>query len=472
MTDIDVAFSSIPDLTSALESGASSSLEITQLILDRIKQLDPSLKAFVTLTEDRAMREAKASDDRRASGNALGPLDGIPFAVKDIFDVSGLPTMAGLSILSDNVAEHDCTAVRRLGGAGMVLVGKTHTVQLAFSITGLNGDLGTPHNPWNKIHHIPGGSSSGSAVAVGAGMVPLALGSDTAGSIRVPASLCGTVGLKPTCGRLGRGGVRPLSWTLDTIGPLTRTVFDSALVLEALQGPDPEDETTLMTTPSKILETIERSIEGMEIAICDTLFFEDCDIEVIDAIEETGKTLASLGAIVKHCEFPEIREAFEHPYQNTIISTEAFAVNGTLLEQHKNEIDSHGYWMEAGKSFSGTEYYHALRERANAQRRFSERLGNTSAILAPTSANPAWTVANIQAGKAPKTSYSRNTSIGNYMNLSSISVPCGFTTNGLPIGAMICARPFEDALVLNIAHAYQQATSWHLSRPTLEWARS
>ncbi len=468
---LDVAFSSISELSSALDSGSSSSLEITELVLERIKQLDPFLNAFVTFTDDRAMMEAKASDNRRASGNTLGPLDGIPYAVKDIFNVSGLPTMAGLSILSENVAESDCNAIRRLGDAGMVLVGKTHTVQLAFSITGLNGDLGTPHNPWNKIHHIPGGSSSGSAVAVGAGMVPLALGSDTAGSIRVPAALSGTVGLKPTCGHLGRGGVRPLSWTLDTIGPLTRTVFDSSLVFEALQGPDSEDETTLMTPPAKMLATLGRTIDGMEITICDTLFFEDCDIEIIDAIEETGKTLASLGAIVRHRELPEIREAFEQPYQNTIISTEAYAVNGALLEQHKSEIDSHGYWMEAGKSFSGTEYYYALRAQADVRRRFYERLGNASAILAPTTANPAWPVENILAGELPRASFSRNTSIGNYLNLSSISIPCGFTTKGLPIGAMICARPFEDALVSNIAHAFQQATNWHRNRPTLEWAR-
>lgn len=251
-----------------------------------------------------------------------------------------------------------------------------------------------------------------------------------------------------------------------------RTVFDSSLVFEALQGPDPEDETTLMTPPSKMLATLERTIDGMEITICDTLFFEDCDIEIIDAIEEAGKALAKLGAIVRHGKLPEIREAFEQPYKNTIISTEAFAVNGALLEQNKSEIDSHGYWMEAGKLFSGTDYYHALKAQADVQRRFSERLGNASAILAPTTANPAWPVENIQAGEMPKASYSRNTSIGNYLNLSSISIPCGLTTKGLPIGAMICGRPFEDALVSNIAHALQQATDWHLNRPTLEWARS
>jgi aspartyl-tRNA(Asn)/glutamyl-tRNA(Gln) amidotransferase subunit A len=472
MTDMDVTFSSITELSSLLESGESSSIELTERVFERIKQFDPSLKAFVTLTESRAMKEAKASDERRKSGNVLGPLDGIPYAVKDIFDVADLPTMAGLSILSDNIAEHDCTAVQRLCDAGMVLIGKTHTVQLAFYITGLNGDLGTPHNPWSKIHHIPGGSSSGSAVAVGAGLVPLALGSDTAGSIRVPAALCGTVGLKPTGGHLGRGGVRPLSWTLDTIGPLTRTVYDSALVFEVLQGPDPRDETTLMTPSSNLLATLEHSLDGMEILICDNLFFEDCDSEVIDAVEEAGNVLASLGAIVRHGELPEIREAFEQPYQNTIISTEAFAVNGPLLEQHKSEIDSDGYWMEAGKTFSGTEYYHALRAQASAQRCFSERLGNTSAILVPTAANPAWPVEKIQGGEVPKVSYSRNTGVANYLNLSSISVPCGFTTKGLPIGAMICARPFDDALVTNIANVFQQATSWHLDRPMLEWARS
>ena len=472
MSNFDVSFCSISDLSSALNNGDTNSVEVTELVIDRIKELDPTLNAFVGLTEERAFAEARASDGRRMKGEVLGPLDGIPYAAKDIFDVKDYPTMAGLRILEDNVANYDCTAVQRLQKAGMVLVGKTHTVQLAFHITGTNGDLGTPQNPWHEDHHIPGGSSSGSAVAVSAGLVPMALGSDTAGSIRVPAGLCGVTGFKPTSGRLGRGGVRPLSWTLDTIGPLTLACYDAALVAEALQGRDSEDETTLMTPSINTLSTVTQRLVGVEIIICDTVFFDDCDPEVTDAVRNVGNTLKSLGAVVKHAEIPEVREANDQPHFNTIISTEAFAVNGALYDQNKSAIDAEGSWMEEGKLFSGTDYYHAIRAQADLQKRFNQRINGATALLVPTAANPAWPLKDIQSGNGPKISYSRNTCIGNLLNLSGVSIPCGVSKKGLPLSAMIYTRPYNDALALNICHAIQTETDWHKARPAMNWIRN
>lgn len=469
MEDFDPAFAPVARIAEALSAGETSAVVLLEQTIARIKELDPALNAFVRLTEERAFSEAKAADDRRRKGTSRGPLDGVPYAVKDIFDVEGTPTMAGTRLLQDEVAERDCNAVQRLADAGMVLVGKTHTVQLAFHPLGTNPELGTPHNPWHAVPHLPGGSSSGSAVAVAAGMVPAALGSDTAGSIRAPASLSGTVGFKPTGGRLGRGGVRPLSWSLDTIGPLTRTVHDAALVAQAMQGVDPEDETTWPHTPVSFGETIGDGVKDLEVLVCDTMFFDDCHPDVVSAVEAVARVLSDLGAVVTHASIPEIEEAKRWSDEGTVISTEAYAVNGDLLERHGERIDPRGLWMVGGKNVTGTAYYHALRERYSLQRRVSERMAKAHAILSPTCAYPAWPVGESDGEDGAPVSYVRDTSIGNCLDLASVSIPCGFTPEGLPIGAMISARSFHDEIALRIAHAYQQATDWHTREPGLDW---
>src|SRR2546425_208897 len=253
MTQTFLQFTPMAELAAQLRAGAIGPVKLAETFLDHIGALDKRLHAFI----------------------------------------------AGTRLLAGNVARQDCAAVRRLSAAGMVLLGKTHTVQFAFGGVGINHDHGTPHNPWSPTPLAPGGSSSGSGVAVGAGLAPMALGSDTGGSVRVPAALCGTVGLKTTVGRISRSGVYPLSWTLDSVGPLTRSVEDAALVYQALQGVDLADETTLGVPPDDVLPTLKAGVKGLRIVFAETIFFDDVDTEIVTAVRETGRVLRGLGAAVE-----------------------------------------------------------------------------------------------------------------------------------------------------------------------------
>ena len=239
MTETPLHWLTISELSQRIRQGVISPVELTEHLLSRLEALDGTLHAFKLVARERALAQAQAAELALKAGQDVGPLHGIPYAAKDLFDVKGLPTTAGSNLLEHNIAAADATVIRRLTQAGMVLLGKTHTVQFAYGGVGINHHHGTPHNPWHAVPHAPGGSSSGSGVAVAAGMVPMALGSDTGGSVRIPSSLCGTVGLKTTVGQISRAGVFPLSWTLDSVGPLTRSVEDAALVYQCLRGSDP-----------------------------------------------------------------------------------------------------------------------------------------------------------------------------------------------------------------------------------------
>ena len=238
-------FRTLAGLSRGLADGEFSSVELTAHYLERIDSMNPSLNAFRLPTPERAMAAAEAADKLQARGQTRGPLHGLPYAAKDLYDVAGLPTSAGARILENAVAAADCHTVAQLGRAGMVLLGKTNTVQFAYGGVGVNHDHGMPRNPWHDAPHAPGGSSSGSGVAVSAGLAPMALGTDTGGSVRIPASLCGISGLKTTVGRVSRAGVYPLSWSLDSVGPLARSVEDTALVYEAISGHDANDDSTI-----------------------------------------------------------------------------------------------------------------------------------------------------------------------------------------------------------------------------------
>jgi aspartyl-tRNA(Asn)/glutamyl-tRNA(Gln) amidotransferase subunit A len=473
MPEISVPFSTISELSAVLRAGELSSVELTQQLFERIENMDTALHAFVTVTRERALEEAEAADRRFGRGEALGPVDGIPFAAKDIFDVKGHATTAGTRLLDDNIATQDCTVVRKLTEAGMVLLGKTHTVQFACDITGLNHDYGTPHNPWHQTHHVPGGSSSGSAVSVAAGFVPMALGSDTAGSIRVPAALCGTVGLKPTVGRISRAGVYPLCWTFDSVGSLTHSVEDAALVHEIIQGPDSYDDATFLVKPKSVLQDLKKGVAGLDIVFGESVFFDEVDPEVEKAVREAGKMLQSLGARVASKELPEVIEAQDMPDRFNILATEAYSVNRRFIENHRKEIDPLALYMENGKNISAPEYFMTLRKRADLKRRLLERLGNIDAILVPTAPIPAKPTdivdESIESCRRYTGIYLRNTKFGNFFDLCGISVPCGFTNDGFPIGLMIYARPFHEEVALRIGHAYERATNWHSQHPDLSW---
>jgi len=310
MTNTALAFESIGSLADRLGSGRLSPVTVAEELLQRIEALDGRLRSFIRVTPERALAQARAAESALKGGAALGILHGIPYAAKDLFDVKGLPTTAGTRLLAKRIAAQDSTAVHKLESAGMVLLGKTHTVQFAYGAPGINHDHGTPHNPWHPVPHAPGGSSSGSAVAVASGLVPMALGTDTGGSVRVPAALCGIVGLKTTVGRISRAGVYPLSGTLDSVGPITRSVEDAALVYQALQGSDPRDESTAGVVWHDTLRGLKDGVKGLRIAFGETIFFDDVDPEIERAIREAGQVFRALGAQPSSVAVPEVAAAW------------------------------------------------------------------------------------------------------------------------------------------------------------------
>ncbi len=471
----DLAFDSIAALGARIREGSLGPVALTEALLARIEALNPRLHAFIAVTRERALAEAGAAELALRGGQDLGPLHGIPYAAKDLFDVRGVPTTAGTRLLADNVAAEDAAVVHRLAAAGMVILGKTYTVQFAFGGVGVNHDQGTPHNPWHATPHVPGGSSSGSAVAVAAGLVPMALGSDTGGSVRLPAALCGTVGLKTTVGRVSRAGVYPLSWTLDSVGPLTRTVEDAALAYQAMQGVDPRDETTAGVAPHDAVATLRDGVRGLRLAFPETLFFDDVEPGVERAVREAGAVLRSLGALVQSVKLPEAAEAMAEQRRALAIAAEACAVNGRFLDQHFDALDPVvAHRMIGGRQLTAPDYFALLRQWAELRRRVVARLADVDALLVPTTplaARPLDEVDRTRESYAQfNARYLRNTAVGNLLALCGVSLPCGFTAEGLPIGLLVYAKPFHEDVALRVAYAYEQATEWHRRRPDLAWA--
>jgi aspartyl-tRNA(Asn)/glutamyl-tRNA(Gln) amidotransferase subunit A len=474
MTGAGPEFATIAELASAMRTGALTPVTLAEALLERIGTLDKRLHAFIAVTRDRALAEARAAETLLRGGHDLGPLHGIPYAVKDLYDVKGTATTAGTRLLAGNVKARDSAAVRRLAAAGMVLLGKTHTVQFAFSGIGINHDHGTPHNPWSATPLAPGGSSSGSGVAVGAGLLPVALGTDTGGSVRIPAALCGTVGLKTTIGRISRAGVYPLSWTLDSVGPLTRSVEDAALVYQALQGIDFADETTVGVQPHDVLRSLEAGVKGLRVTFGETVFFDDVDPEISAAVREAGRVLRDLGASVDGVALPEVAEAMAEQRRAAMIAAEALAVNGRMIDEQFDALDPVvANRMKTGKSLSATDYFVVLRQWADLRERVKRTLADVDAVLVPATLSPPRPVAAIDAttesyGDA-NMRYLRNTAIGNILALCAVVLPCGFTRDGLPIGLMVYAKSFDEATALRVAWAYEHATDWHRRRPDLRW---
>ena len=442
-------------------------------ILARIEKYDPRLGAFRLTCADRAIDEARAAEAALSAGRYAGPLQGIPFAVKDLFDVQGLPTSAGCRLLENNVAAKDSMVVRRLLDSGMVLLGKTNTVQFAYGGAGINHHHGTPKNPWHKEAHLPGGSSSGSGVAVAAGLAPMALGSDTGGSVRIPAAMCGVTGLKTTVGQVSRAGVYPLSWSLDSVGPLTRSVEDAALVYAAIAGPDPDDDSTAAAQPAAVMSNLTRGIEGLRIAFAESVFFDDVDPEVEKACRASEEIFKSLGARVTSERFQVAKKALDLNPRGLIIAAEAYTLNQKLLENNFSELDPVvAHRMIKGKNIPAHEYLNTTLAWKRIRAEALETFRRVDALLCPTTMLPALPVEevdrDIETYSDANLKCLRNGSIGNVLNLCGLSVPCGFTADGLPVGLMIYAKPFDEETVLRIGHAYQQSTDWHLRTPDLD----
>jgi len=462
-------YQTITELARQIQARTLSPVALTEHFLARIAGLNDRLGAFRLVLAERARAEAEAAEAALRSGRTVGPLHGIPYALKDLFDVRGAPTTAGSNLLADNIAAEDAPVVARLAQAGMILLGKTVTVQFAFGGVGINHQHGTPHNPWHATPHVPGGSSSGSAVAVAAGLAPVALGTDTGGSVRIPAALCGITGLKTTVGQVSRAGVFPLSATLDSVGPLARTAEDAALVYGAIRGRDARDPSTVLLEQD-VLAGLTGGVRGLRLAFAERIFWDGVDPEVAAAVRACGQVFADLGAHVTSIEFPEAAETERLNPRGIIGSAECYAVHRERIERHFAEYDPIvGTRIMAAKQISAADYINTQWALPDLRARAVTALRDVDTLLVPTTTIPAVPVADADASPEiyaqHNARYLRNTSIGNGLGLCGLSVPCGFTAAGLPIGLMIYGKPFQEDVVLRIGHAFQQATDWHRRTP-------
>ena len=466
-------YRTIAELGRAIRAGELTAVAIAEHFLERIDALEPRLGAFTVVCRERALVQARAADALLGAGIDLGPLHGIPYVAKDLYDVAGLPTTAGTRLLAGNVPDTDCAVVDRLTRAGMVLLGKTITVQFAYGGAGINTDQGTPHNPWHPEPHLPGGSSSGTGVAVAAGMAPMGLGSDTGGSVRIPASMCGVTGLKTTVGRISRAGIYPLSSSLDSAGPLTRDSADAAIVYEAMQGHDPADPTTRGQTPHDVTDGIDRGVAGLTIGIPRAVFWEDCDAEVEHLVRDAIAHVESLGANVVEIEFEQADAARRLNPRGLVIAAEAYDVNRRLVESSFDDLDPIvAFRIVKGRDIPAHEYLATVRAWEELRVRTVAALDGFDGLLCPTVMVPPAPVADAlsstEAYAERNLQALRNTSIGNILGLCGLSVPCGFTSIGLPVGLMIYGKPFDEAQVLRIGRAYQKSTDWHRRHPALD----
>ena len=472
MSDQPLHYRSITELAEMLRSGELTPTGLTEYLIERIETLNGPLNAFNLVTADRAMSEARSAEALLNAGRDLGPLHGIPYAVKDLYDVVGLPTTAGSRTLDEAPKTEESEVTRRLAAAGMIVLGKTVTVEFAKGIVGINHIQGTPHNPWCEEHCVPGGSSAGTAVAVASGMAPMGLGTDTGGSVRVPAGLSGTVGLKSTVGRISRFGVFPLSWTLDSIGPLTRSVEDAALVYQILQGEDARDDSTVGIRPDDVLRPLKTGIKGLRIGIPQDVFFDDVDPEVERAIYAAADVFSDLGAKVEDFSYPEAVSVSK--LGSIVNGVEAAVIHEERLKTKADLMDPVvGPRMLNERDFLATDYVKMLNELKALRASQMETLRDFDVILSPSARIPALPVSTIDESLetylAYAAQYMANTNVGNRLGLCGLSVPCGFTSKGLPIGLLINGKPFAEATVLRAGYAFEQATEWRNKRPDLDW---
>ena len=454
---------SIADASRQIDAGDLSPADLLDATFARIDETDDRLNSFVRLMKDSARAEAAAATLRAEAGQRRGPLDGIPIAVKDLYDTAGVITAGGTAAYNERVPSQDATAVRMLREAGAVIVGKTNTHELALGGTTNNAHHGPTRNPWN-LDHVPGGSSGGSGAAIASGQALGALGSDTGGSIRIPAAFCSITGHKPTYGLVGRGGVLPLSLTLDHAGPMARTAEDCAIMLAAIAGPDPRDGDSANRDAEDYASGIGEGIDGMRFAVIPSLL-EGCADAVLQNFEHSLELLRELGATIERRE-PIQGEDNWRARVGAIILAEAGTYNETAL-QGNGIAEPQKHRMLAGLETPVASYIRALEFRKHVESAYESHLVGIDAYVTPTSPIVPEPIADDPTEERPPQAKFRNTSVFDNTHQPSISVPNGFDPHGLPTGLMISTALFEDARALRIGHAYQQATQFHLQRPSI-----
>jgi len=447
-----------------LRRGKVSPVELTRACLSRIEKLNPKINAYITVMAEQSLAQARDLEAELRAGKSRGPLHGIPIALKDLFDTAGVRTTCASAVFADRIPAEDAEVVRRLKAAGAVIIGKANMHEFAYGATSIASHYGAVHNPWN-LDCVAGGSSGGSAAAVAAGMCFGAMGSDTGGSIREPASFCGLSGLKPTYGRVSVRGVVPLSWSLDHVGPLCRTAADTALTLEAIAGYDALDADCVGWPVDRYAQAMHAKIAALKIGVVRRTFFDQLDSQVEAAVNAALEVLGKLTAGVRDAELPSYKIL-------PVVAVEAYAYHTPYLTKTPELYQpSTLARLKGGAAISASAYAEARRELDRLRRAVGTVFSSVDLLVTPTTPRAAVTIADGGREETPPpggvSPLLRNTQPFDIFGLPTISIPCGFTREGLPIGLQISGPRFGESRVLALAHAYQQATDWHTRRPSV-----
>ncbi|MEC9095178.1 MAG: Asp-tRNA(Asn)/Glu-tRNA(Gln) amidotransferase subunit GatA [Planctomycetota bacterium] len=485
-----------------LQTGETSSVELTQAYLDRINQVDPAVGAFLRVESETALAQAHEVDRKRAAGETLGRLAGLPVAIKDILCTKETPTTCGSKMLENFIPPYNATVINKLQSADAIILGRTNMDEFAMGSSTENSAFQPTQNPWD-ISRIPGGSSGGAAACISADMAPLSIGTDTGGSIRQPAALCGCVGLKPTYGRVSRYGLIAFASSLDQIGPLARTVEDTALLLEVLAGHDTLDSTSVNTPVPAYSQTVNQPLENLTLGLVDQHFGEGIDPEIEAAVKQAITVYESLGATVKNIEMPHANygiatyyiiapcEASSNlarydgahygyradPAEVVAETADDGSDEGPLVRMYRN-TRSEGFGAEVqrrimlgtyalSEGYYDAFYLKALKVRRLIRQDYDNAFSEVDMIIGPVTANPAF--AKGEKTSDPMAMYLEDlyTVTANLAGVAGISLPCGFTENGLPIGLQLQAAPFQEEKLLRAAQMFQSATDFHTRRPVL-----
>ena len=468
MDELEICYMSAGRLGPMIQSGDISPVEIIEAHLSRIRSTEPILNSFITVLADEARAAARQAERDIRAGRYRGPLHGIPVGLKDLFNTGGVRTTSGSRIYDNYIPAQDCTVAARFREAGAILLGKLNMHQFAYGPTGENPDYGHMHNPWDP-ERVSGGSSGGSGSATAAGQCTITTGSDTGGSIRIPAALCGIVGLKPTYGRVSRHGLTPLAWSMDHPGPMVRTVEDAAISMNIIAGHDPLDVASANVPVPDFTAALTGDIRGLRIGVPRQYLEAPLDPEIRQSVNDALGHMETLGAEVVEVEFPEFNDAAA--ISTTMLMAEASACFRDLLASDGSRLyEPVRLRLEAGLFISAADYLRAQQGRAIFDRAARLLLDDVHLLAGPTEpvTAPPLLQQQVLAGEqeigtvAALTQYTRPYNITGF---PAISVPCGFTAEGMPIGLQLAGRPFDEETVLRAAHAFEQSTDWHTRRP-------
>jgi aspartyl-tRNA(Asn)/glutamyl-tRNA(Gln) amidotransferase subunit A len=461
----------ISQASKQIESGELSPVELTKSCLERIEEVDDKINAFISVQADQALEVAKGAETQIGAGYYLGPLHGIPVGLKDNVSVRGIATTAGSKVLEKNIAEEDATVAARLKQSGALLIGRLNMHEFAWGGTSDNPHYGPVRNPWNT-ERFPAGSSGGSGAAVAAREVPGALGSDTGGSIRLPSAINGVVGIRPTIGRVSNYNVIPLAWSMDTVGPITRTVADNALMFNALAGHDPKDEGTSRVSVDDYTARLDLGARGIRIGIVSDYFFTHLQPDVHDAVKAAIETLEAEGAQVEEVKIENIHGNISA--QLTIESAEPSAYHQQWLRERPEDYgEDVRTLLELGELYLATHYIQAQRYRTLLRKEFLEAFNFVDVFICPTlpfTATPVGAMSVVIENDEEENMLSaimQYTGVPSLTGLPSLAIPCGFDHEGLPVGMQIIGRPYEESTLYRVGHAYQQVTDWHRKAPSL-----